>query len=241
MKKKHFAKTSYLIVISVTMFLFAMAGPISAASLPYSINDLEDEVDLDEAYGTASGPRAFITRDGEPGRPLSTYYFYPYGDDFRVDAFCINPVSLDKDNPGYTLTLVPEETRMEQAAKIASNYFFNDAFDYSRKATQLAIWEIMYETDLDDLNIFSGFYQLNEDEYSEDDYTALGNDVNDILLTSYGWAGGVAWARSFGTDNPDIDANQDLLVPVPEPALVLFIALGLIGLVGIGRRKFMMP
>ena len=229
MKKKYLPKKVFRFLASVMILTFAMASTVSAQSFSYSIDDYP--IVLDDAYGKTDGSGyVLVTLEGTDYGWYTGYEFYPYGDDFSVEAFCIDSTQLDPDLTGYTLRN-PDGTQMIDAALVASQYFYNEAFGYDRIATQLAIWEIMFEDLANDYDIAGGNFYLR-DGADPDDVNAILTSIDDMTMHGH-----VAWADYTGSG----EDNQDLLVatPVPEPATTLLIALGLLGIIGIGRKRFM--
>lgn len=218
MKKKLFNQ-SYWMATFLVLF-FAMASMVHAQSMPFPTEE-EPSISLPDAYGIGDWPSVGVSLDGINRSWFTNYTFYPYGDDFGVDAFCVSTDSLSS-TPGYSLNLIPEDAALYTAAIVASGYFFGD--QTNRSAYQLAIWEIMFDT-TDEWDLTDGNFQALDPD--------LAADANAILASIGSMKGHVAWAQS---DEDNI--NQDFLVPVPEPAAILLIALGLIGIVTIGRKRF---
>jgi len=239
MKTKRGIKTIRWFLAFAVISMFAMANSVFAAPMDTIPEEIPTYLDKAKAERDTGSTRIYHFNDNiSDDWWYSGYKFYPYGDDRYVDAFCIS-TDLIVGSSGYQLNPVPEIDRFENAAILASNFFFNEDFAYSQTVIQVAIWEIMFD-DGTDVSTGSGAYYLDNERHAD-----LITQVNDLLgyykdgYTLVSLGGQVAHAIRTdveGGDGSDIEA-QEFYVPVPEPMATLLIAIGLIGLIGIGRRK----
>jgi hypothetical protein len=153
---------------------------------------------------------------------------------FPFDAFCIENVSANQNMAGYTLVSPgdsPFDTnRYSQAAWIADQYY-KGMWTYNKSEVQSAIWEVVFETG-SPFNINGGVFKVTDARGVVDlnhisDILSLVSGVN---LTGYNFS---------GIQIAQIDRYQDFIIktPAPEPATMLLLGFGLLGVAGVSRKK----
>ncbi len=148
----------------------------------------------------------------------------------EFDGFCVETgqtVSKGSTYTNYTLNDIQTNSLYHQAAWVFENYA---SFSYQQASAQLAIWEIM-NTDNNDIET-GNFYAFDIDQSYLDDANSILNSLPTSLGSGY--LGQYQWAAS--------GSNQDFIVhnsaPVPEPGTMFLLGSGLLGMIGIGRRRF---
>jgi hypothetical protein len=224
------------VLMLVTLLIFTLAfGTIGfAVPIPIQVGDLiqfsdhpSPNASVPEGTGGAffaSTPSfTFLTFCLEVTEPLTLYGGYPY----KVGGLSTGAIAGGKggqDPPGGSFDpLDPFSAWLYTQA--VNGAYGNDALD----DVQYALWYQEGEIDYDFLisRGAQGFYTAELANYVDDVDSGAWSGLGNVRVIN-------VVTKRFGSN------RQDVLVevsPVPEPATMLLLGAGLIGLVGVGRTK----
>jgi hypothetical protein len=154
------------------------------------------------------------------------------------EAFCVEDIGMITGSSLYTLIsldMLTDSAKYEFAAKIAETYYAT-----KKDAAQIAVWETIFDYGT------STFPDLTKGTFRASGI--FNADAESMLIASLNntnaWMLAISPADGYTiTSDGKVDVKiglrgQNYLVHVPEPTQMLLLGTALIGLAGIGRKKF---
>jgi len=231
-------------VIVLVVFLTAFVMANAAYALPVGVADNPDAtvaLQLNQDWtGTARG-----TLDGQ-----SVYWYTGYGFNYQYDgatynvedAFCVDPADATLGTSDYyIISLASLNNREDYDKYLASAWLMEQYLDgnLNSAAAQAAIWEtIMYESPYYDVTSYNNYYGDELDDPTQWAVNAYGAVLNGSVDASGYYLAispGSSLEESYGIEFQDYLFKD--AAPVPEPATLLLIGSGLIGLAGLRRKN----
>jgi len=204
-KKFNVGKSSWLILLCFGIILLSAhpsrAIPLTGVSIGWS--NVDWALSINSSSGYFTNYTFFANEIG--GGP----------------AFCVENVGINP-NASYEL-IAPTNTT---AANIASQFFYNSTFPYGQAATQIAIWEIVFDSNN---GLDAGIVQYNSGG-------ALLSDIEAILKSYTATLKGPIWQASAPAAGTNTQ-SQDYLVSVPDAGIMWLLGPAFIMLGLLGRKK----